>query len=390
MTAATIDPKPTPNVDESLAEMRKQLETRGFAHVTHDLLTLPRTLLDLGHVIDVTEVTPDDEEGGHLVTSKEELELHTDHFGAEYIVWECVEQAFEGGVSLLADARLAYEALSPEHQAALEDVPLTEHRMFEGDPSARPLVTQGPDGPRFYYSLWLLNPHHRDHPAIVAFREALRQVPTHRIRLQPGELLIVDNRRVLHGRAAFQGNRHIRRFWLASEKLERLDAATLTFPEKISDSRVDELIDAGVEPAIAKIDLSMVKMKLRDSEEGDSWSVEKCEMAELEYKRFLTLNFRYPDQDIVPTKLVDEIWHQHILDTRAYTADSQVVFGEYFHHYPYFGMRGDGDAANLSESFLETVRLYQKDFGDDMLRNDSSSKCWHDCQGRCWHECKSD
>jgi hypothetical protein len=46
-------------------------------------------------------------------------------------------------------------------------------------------------------------------------------------------------------------------------------------------------------------------------------------------------------------KIVDEIWHQHILDTHAYHRDCDAIFGSYLHHFPYFGMRGDADAQAL-------------------------------------------
>ena len=42
---------------------------------------------------------------------------------------------------------------------------------------------------------------------------------------------------------------------------------------------------------------------------------EEFNLAEQEYRRFLTLKKIYPKQEFVPNKLVDELWHAHILDT---------------------------------------------------------------------------
>jgi hypothetical protein len=60
-------------------------------------------------------------------------------------------------------------------------------------------------------------------------------------------------------------------------------------------------------------------------------------LAEQEYRRFLALHLAFPDSDIVPCKLVDTIWHQHILDTRAYHEDCDAIFGSYLHHPPISG-----------------------------------------------------
>ncbi len=72
--------------------------------------------------------------------------------------------------------------------------------------------------------------------------------------------------------------------------------------------------------AINIIDLSMVKQKLMDPEEGQGWSVDQADQAELRYRRYLCMLFICRDGSIVPTKDIDIFWHQHILDTHAYAA----------------------------------------------------------------------
>lgn len=164
---------------------------------------------------------------------------------------------------------------------------------------------------------------------------------------------------------------------------------TLIYPDPISVERVSYLINQkGIDPVIAEIDLEMVKMKLREREEGEGWSCEQCDSAEVEYKRYLHLCKKY-GKGIVPNKIMDKFWHYHILDTRAYHKDCEKVFGYYLHHYPYFGMRGEQDALELKKSFLRTKALYLETFGEDMGR-DMSTDCWHDCENRCWHACSDD
>jgi hypothetical protein len=114
---------------------------------------------------------------------------------------------------------------------------------------------------------------------------------------------------------------------------------------------------------IDKIDLSMVKMKLMDPDEGEGWDNETADRMILEYRKYLLLTKKYPEQSVVPCKMVDKVWHHHILDTRAYVVDCETVFGEFLHHFPYWGMRGEEDALSLYSAYDATLQLYQKHFG---------------------------
>ncbi len=113
---------------------------------------------------------------------------------------------------------------------------------------------------------------------------------------------------------------------------------------------------------VAKLDFSMLKQKL-GQEKG--WSVEYQEEVEELYRRFLALNIAYPKQKICPTGPIDEFWHAHILDTRAYEQDCNYLFGQYLHHFPYFGMRGAEDYAALLAAFDSSRELFIRHFGID-------------------------
>jgi len=114
----------------------------------------------------------------------------------------------------------------------------------------------------------------------------------------------------------------------------------------------------------ALLDLTNVRVKLADVEEGEGMTADELDLAEQEYRRFLALHWAFPEADIVPCKLVDEVWHQHILDTQAYHADCDVIFGDYLHHFPYFGMRGDDDVRALGDAYRETLTMYRDAFGE--------------------------
>lgn len=126
------------------------------------------------------------------------------------------------------------------------------------------------------------------------------------------------------------------------------------------------------------LDLSNVRVKLADPKEGKGYSAEQLDRLETEYRKFLALHVAFPDADIVPSKLVDEIWHQHILDTFAYHEDCDALFGGYLHHFPYFGMRGEDDARALSDAFADTIQRYREAFGEPpegIWISSEASKC---------------
>lgn len=129
---------------------------------------------------------------------------------------------------------------------------------------------------------------------------------------------------------------------------------------------------------VRQLDFTMLKRKLIE-EQG--WTSEFCEDVESLYRQFLALNARYPDRKICPTGPIDTFWHAHILDTRAYVRDCELVFGQYLHHFPYFGMRGPDDQAALEEAFRDSVGMFISHFGidptvgDTLARSCSSQRC---------------
>ena len=128
---------------------------------------------------------------------------------------------------------------------------------------------------------------------------------------------------------------------------------------KLTNRPVEQVI-----AAIQALDLDPIKLKLTDREEGQGWSREYADGMELGYKRFLTLLVTHPAETIAPSKDVDKFWHGHILDTLKYADDCQNVFGNFLHHFPYFGMRGEEDAKNLAAAAASMKRLYQQEFGN--------------------------
>jgi len=111
------------------------------------------------------------------------------------------------------------------------------------------------------------------------------------------------------------------------------------------------------------VDLSWIKRKLMDSDEGEGWDEDYTDTVVEEYRKFLLLTKLNPATPIVPSKAVDKVWHYHILDTQAYVEDCQKVFGKFLHHFPYWGMRGDDDYKDLQDSFARTLQVYEETIG---------------------------
>lgn len=131
------------------------------------------------------------------------------------------------------------------------------------------------------------------------------------------------------------------------------------------------------------LDLSNVRMKLANPDEGVGLTEPDLDLMECEYRKFLALRMVHPQADIVPCKIVDEMWHRHILDTRAYASDCQRIFGSFMHHFPYFGLRGADDARALELAYERTLQLYRAAFGEPpdatWATTDASSRCRRAC-----------
>ena len=135
---------------------------------------------------------------------------------------------------------------------------------------------------------------------------------------------------------------------------------------------------------IMSLDLSRVSKKLiAPIPEGKGWTPEFTVQAEQLYREFLILAVLHP-RKVAPTDIVDDYWHQHILDTEKYHKDCKKIFGTYFHHDPLFGM--EGDKQELVDTFNQTNELFLQEFGHlpevkSYLHGASSGSRCRNCKG---------
>jgi hypothetical protein len=63
----------------------------------------------------------------------------------------------------------------------------------------------------------------------------------------------------------------------------------------------------------------------------------------------------------MPSRLVDDLWHEFMLHTRDYAAFCKAAFGRFLHHQPETAMSPKRAAANHSKQLVLTLRLTQAD-----------------------------
>ena len=81
---------------------------------------------------------------------------------------------------------------------------------------------------------------------------------------------------------------------------------------------------------IDSIDFSEIKKSLMKKLD---YLEPSADLAIQEYKFFL-LECCDRGKKHIPSKIVDDVWHTHILYTKKYAADCQKIFGYFLHHEP--------------------------------------------------------
>lgn len=131
---------------------------------------------------------------------------------------------------------------------------------------------------------------------------------------------------------------------------------------------VDRRIDA--------LDLEPVVYKLVHPDPGeDGLRLDQADQGVGLYRCFLKLCALFPGTPIVPTQVIDRVWHAHMLDTAKYRIDCQVIFGRFLDHFPYAGLRGEADKLAWLEDFARTRTLFRDCFGVEIDGEAAASVC---------------
>lgn len=161
----------------------------------------------LGETLLETRVALDARKSTYLA-KPEPIPLHTDHPSVATIGWYCDQPDGEDGASLFLDARSVLDA---DLECALEreTLPVPDVRAVGGHTTEFPVARGG----KLFFAPWLVTHESR---ALDLFARRLREAAPSRVRLEAGDAVFIDNRRVLHGRGAIarSSERVLRRRWL--------------------------------------------------------------------------------------------------------------------------------------------------------------------------------
>jgi hypothetical protein len=93
----------------------------------------------------------------------------------------------------------------------------------------------------------------------------------------------------------------------------------------------------------------------------------KLRMVEKALRAYFVLYLRSGFKTVgMPSKVTDDLWHEFILDTRAYAAFCKQAFGRFFHHIPAGVM---GRSEKQDKSLVRTWRLGCMSEGLDPFRS---------------------
>lgn len=178
---------------------------------------------ELGPILreDAIRVRPD---AKTYVARSEAIPFHTDHPDAHWIAWYCVSQDVGAGANLLLDGWALVRALSRETQAGLVATHL-QCDSRDGGPPVNLLPIWIPPSvcaqPRLFYAPWLsaTEGEWKRRAALVALQNAIsvQSISPISVLLSPGDVLLIDNHRMLHGRGSIRkdSKRELLRIWIA-------------------------------------------------------------------------------------------------------------------------------------------------------------------------------
>lgn len=105
------------------------------------------------------------------------------------------------------------------------------------------------------------------------------------------------------------------------------------------------------------LDLSPIAVYLMNPQNGYGWTRQQVFHAIRRYKTFLFVSYLYPEIPLVPTPDIDCVWHCHILHTRKYRQDCEMLFGYFIDHEPNSKHWGEANQQTLDDTLAQTQAL---------------------------------
>tara|TARA_B100000965_G_scaffold316555_1_gene276890 strand:- start:749 stop:1387 length:639 start_codon:yes stop_codon:yes gene_type:complete len=207
-------------------EVASELKSKGWSRFSSINIDLQELIHRLGFIIMENDVSID-KQSRSLVRSSKPLPPHTDHHLAHYILWHCHKQDSEGGFSIVVDGLKIFQEMDSKQKELLKGINLMEHCVFKDDLQHHPMIQNTENGLRIYYSFWMAddNLSKEQKEAFEAFNNRVRDAQPIKFRLEPGECLVIDNGRILHGRSSLSpdSDRLLKRYWIGDTELEKIE-----------------------------------------------------------------------------------------------------------------------------------------------------------------------
>jgi len=205
---------------EVLGFYKTHLIENGYIHIQFsEKNNLNLILKELGEVIQVTEIK-ESKHSRRFLLSNSSIDFHTDHYKAKFILWFCNSQSSIGGESVIIDSLKIFELFTQIELKLLSEIFVDNHIVFYGDKPKIPLIQFNDIGTikSIFYADWLINKKLRfQHKSILEkFQNQLKSIKSIEILLSEGDILIIDNQRMLHARNGFfeNSNRWLTRYWI--------------------------------------------------------------------------------------------------------------------------------------------------------------------------------
>ncbi len=206
------------------SSIESEISEKGYTIIRYpESKNTEEILASLGDVIQTTEIR-ENPKSTRLLASHQPMDFHTDHNAANLIAWHCNSQSATGGESLLIDTRHILGGLSESTLSLLQEISVQTHKVFYNDKLSVPLLSETDVEAVFgvYYASWLIGSQAdiKHTKAVEKFQQELAQAKPVELLLSEGDILIIDNHRMLHGRAGFppNSNRWLTRYWLKQSK----------------------------------------------------------------------------------------------------------------------------------------------------------------------------
>ncbi len=111
-----------------------------------------------------------------------------------------------------------------------------------------------------------------------------------------------------------------------------------------------------IESIIQELNIGEICKKAADN---FSWTSKDMEYAKLWYARHWYLAQKFPKLHLAAiSKMADDLWHQHIIDTPKYLADCERILGRFMNHQPIYGEPNE----HQSRVYEASVKLYKDEF----------------------------